>query len=86
MGLTVYQLIKLATSNNNKVPDKPGDMQKEVNKGQAPNDVKRVDKAHESKTGKPHVHFKDGTSMNADGTIHDKRKGTPKLTKEVKNG
>ena len=66
-------------------PSNPGKMQKEVEKGQAPKDVDFVDKPHNTKTGKPHVHFKDGTAMNNDGTIHDKHKGTPTLTKKVKD-
>ena len=37
------------------------------------------------KNGKPHVRFKDGTSMNNDGTVHDKKNGIPNLTKDVKN-
>ena len=31
-------------------------------------------------TEKPHVHFKDGTALNQDGTVHDAHKGTPNLT------
>ncbi len=46
-------------------------MQKQVEKGQAPDEVDRVDKTHD-KHGQDHVHFKDGTSINKDGTIHDK--------------
>jgi len=50
---------------------------KEAEKGQAPKDVDRVDKPHVPGQ-KPHVHFKDGTSMNKDGTTHDAHKGVPK--------
>ena len=66
---------------NDKKPSSPGKMQREVEKGQAPKDVESV---HAPKNGKPHVHFKDGTSMNNDGTPHDKGHGIPKLTKDVK--
>ena len=59
----------------------PGKMQKEVERGQAPKNVKSV---HNPSNGKPHIHFKDGTSMNNDGTPHDKGNGIPKLTKETK--
>ena len=31
-------------------------------------------------TEKPHVHFKDGTALNQDGTVHDAHKGKPNLT------
>jgi len=60
-------------------------MQQEVEKGQAPRKVDRVDPAHNPnvENQKPHVHFKDGTSINNDGTVHDAGHGTPKLTKEV---
>lgn len=51
-------------------------MQKKVEKGQAPKEVDRVDKPHVPGQ-KPHVHFKDGTSMNNDGTVHDAHNGTP---------
>lgn len=27
-----------------------------------------------------HIHFSDGTSMNYDGSIHDKMHGTPNIT------
>ena len=57
-------------------------MQKQVEKGQAPKDVDRVDKAH-SEYGQDHVHFKDGTAINKDGSIHDDSHGTPKLTKKT---
>ena len=38
--------------------------------------------AHDSK-GQPHVHFKDGTSLNRDGTIHDKGHGRPNPSSKV---
>ncbi len=57
-------------------------MQKQVEKGQAPNEVDRVDKAHNS-FGQEHVHLKDGTAINKDGTIHDKHKGIPNPSKKV---
>lgn len=57
-------------------------MQKMVDKGQAPKKVDRVDKAH-TKYGQEHVHFKDGTAINKDGTTHDDGHGIPKLNKKV---
>lgn len=57
-------------------PASPGSLQKEVEKWQALREVDRVDK--------PHVHFKDGTSLNKDGTIHDAHKGTPKPSSKTK--
>jgi RHS repeat-associated protein len=59
-----------------KDPTSPGSMQKKVEKGQAPREVDRVDKPHVPGQ-KPHVHFKDGISLNNDGTVHDAHKGTP---------
>ena len=58
------------------------EMEQEVKRGQAPKDVKRVDNAHDSK-GQPNVHFKDGTSLNRDGTIHDKGHGRPNPSSKV---
>ena len=65
-----------------KAPDRPGSMQREVEKGQAPKDVERVDPPH-VEGQKPHVHFKDKTSLNNDGTIHDKGKGIPTPSNKV---
>ncbi len=62
---------------------KPGKMQEEVEKGQAPRSVKAVDDVPSNLPGQPHVHFKDGTALNRDGTIHDKHKGTPNPTNET---
>ena len=67
-----------------KAPSRPGKMQKEVERGQAPKEVDRVHDSHDKKNGKPHIHFKDKTSLNNDGTPHDSHRGTPKLTNSVK--
>ena len=66
---------------SSKKPDKAGDLQREVLREQAPREVDRVDKANYN--GKPHVHFKDVTSINFDGTIHDKHKGVPNITNKI---
>ena len=50
---------------------------------QAPKEVDRVDGAH-TEGQQPHVHFKDGTSLNQDGTVHDAHKGTPNLTNSTR--
>ncbi len=62
-------------------------MQGQVIRGRAPIGVDRVDEGHEmgGKVIQPHVHFVDGTSLNQDGTVHDKRKGTPRITKKIRN-
>ncbi len=64
-------------------PSNPVQMQSQVKKGQAPKEVLRVDSAHTS-VGKPHVHFKNGTALNTDGTISHQKNGIPVLTKSVK--
>lgn len=56
-------------------------MQKQVERGLAPK-VDSVDKKH-NEYGQDHVHFKDGTSINKDGIIHDKGHGTPNLTNDI---
>lgn len=63
-------------------PTSINQMQKQVERNQAPRDVVRVDKPHVFGQ-KPHIHFSDGTSLNIDGTIHDKRNGIPNLTRET---
>lgn len=63
-------------------PDKAQDLQKEVEKGQAPRGVKRVESGNG--LSKPHVHFRDGTSINYDGTLHDKSHGLPNLTRHIR--
>ncbi|MGN0495356.1 MAG: hypothetical protein ACI4GW_03955, partial [Lachnospiraceae bacterium] len=62
----------------------PNQLQRQVERGQAPREVKRVDNSDE-KYAKPHVHFKDGTAIDIDGNVHDKHHGTPKLSREVLN-
>jgi hypothetical protein len=75
-----------STDNNegpeDKKPDKPGKMQKEVERNQAPRDVDRVDPAHDpnNPNQQPHVHLKDKTSINMDGTPHH---GTPNPSSKV---
>lgn len=34
--------------------------------------------------GKPHVHFKDGTALNNDGTVHKKKNGIPRPSNKAK--
>ena len=59
-------------------------MNKQIKKGQAPKEIQRIDSPHTSiPNSKIHAHFKDGTSLNIDGTIHDASHGIPKLTKQV---
>lgn len=48
----------------------------------APKEVDRVDSAHD-RFGQPHVHFKDGTALNRDGSVHDKINGRPNPSNKV---
>lgn len=66
-------------------PTSQNQMQRQVERGQAPNSVDRIDPAHTPGIGssQPHVHFTDGTALNQDGTIHDAFNGVPKMTKKV---
>ena len=52
----------------NSKPTNQSQLQRQVEKGQSPKEVDRVDKSHVSGQ-KPHIHFKDGTSLNIDGTV-----------------
>ena len=58
-------------------------MQDQVERGQAPREVDRVHNAHNQETGQPHVHFKDNTALNKDGSIHDKLGGVPNITNKI---
>ena len=60
----------------------PNQMQDQVRRGKAPKEVDRVDPPHVSGQ-KPHVHFGDKSSINIDGTIHDKMNGAPRITKKI---
>ena len=59
-------------------------MNMEIERGKAPRSIKRVDGPNSSvKCSQVHVHFRDGTALNYDWTVHDKNNGIPKLTKEI---
>ncbi len=68
-------------------PSNPGKMDREVKKG-APGTrgIERVEKhrGNDKEYNKPHVHFDDGTSLNQDGTTHDKKNGQPNPTGKQK--
>ncbi|TDB43185.1 hypothetical protein C5467_23585 [Photorhabdus khanii subsp. guanajuatensis] len=63
-------------------PSTPGAMQKQVERGQAPRDIERVDKGH-IPGQEPHVHYKDGTSSNQSGGVHDAHRGIPNPSKKT---
>ena len=60
-------------------------MQKQVEKGQAPKGVTRVDSADPRLPGsKPHIHFGENkAALNIDGTWHDRGKSIPKITNKI---
>ena len=60
----------------------PNQMNKQVEKGQAPRGVQRVDNP-DAQYSEPHIHFDDGTSITQSGKIHDASHGTPNLTKPI---
>ncbi len=60
-------------------PTSPNQMQKQVERGQAPSTVVRVD--NPKIPGQlPHIHFSDGTAINIDGSVHDAMRGAHTLT------
>lgn len=74
---------KIAKTSKKKHPSSAGSMNEQVRRGQAPKGIRSVHGANTNVAGsKPHVHFKNGTSLNSDGTIHDKKGGIPNPTKE----
>jgi RHS repeat-associated protein len=64
-------------------PSSPGKMQREVERGQAPRQVDRVDKGHVPGQ-EAHVHYTDGTSSTVSGGVHDAHKGTPNPNKKTR--
>ena len=54
-------------------------LNEQVKRGQAPSTVSCVHTPHQT-GGKPHIHFTDGSSMNLDGSPHDKMHGIHCLT------
>ncbi len=68
-----------------KIATKASKIQQKIRKGQAPKGIKRAGSAEDSVPGvKDHVHFDDGTSLNIDGTVHDKKGGIPKPNNKQK--
>jgi hypothetical protein len=76
-----------ASSSKSESSNKPlsaRQVQKKIEKGQAPKSIDRADNPHNGDKGKPHIHFKDGRSINNDGTIHDKSKYSKQLNNAEK--
>ena len=83
VGASAVICLILGCSVSYSKPDSPGSMEQEVRRGQAPRSVKRVDPRHVAgRPGEqPHVHFRDGTARNQDGSM---RHGDHRLTNEEK--
>ena len=79
---TINYSVSKNGNDTSKKPTSQNQMQKQVEKGQAPREVDRVDSSH-TKGQQPHIHFKDGTAINQDGTVHDLHKGIPNITNEI---
>nr|MBQ6242071.1 hypothetical protein [Lachnospiraceae bacterium] len=71
-------------NSNDKKRTSANQMQKQIEKGQAPKDVDRADKGNRNiKGNKDHIHFKDGTVLNYDGTISHESRGIPQISNET---
>ena len=66
-------------SSEKQQPKSLNQLNKDIQKGNTPKDIMRFDKAH-TKGGQEHVHFKDGSALNKDGTW---KEGDFKITKEI---
>ncbi|WP_295033656.1 RHS repeat-associated core domain-containing protein [Shewanella sp.] len=73
--------VAMAVSKPLKIATKASKQQGMVKKGQTPKGIERFHSAEKSvPDSKEHVHFSDGTSLNVDGTVHDKKGGSPSPT------
>ena len=60
-------------------------MNEQIKNGQAPKDVEFIHNVNTSVKGsKIHVHFKDETCLNIDGTIHDSKRGIPRVSRKTR--
>ena len=66
-----------------KKPTSRNQMQQQIDRGQAPQGVDRVDRPHVPGQ-QPHVHYNDGTSSNMDGSTHDAGKGAPNPSQAIR--
>ena len=65
-------------------PTSRNQMQRQVESGKAPKEVDRVDPPHNDvNNAQNHIHFKDGTAINQDGSLSHQGNGIPKITKNI---
>ena len=76
--------IAASISESNGKPTSRNQMQKQVESGKAPNGVDRVDPPHNDvDNSQNHIHFKDGTAINQDGSLSHKGNGIPNITRAI---
>jgi len=68
IAISVANQIKDALSTASDKPTSPNQLQKQVEKGQQPRGVDRVDPGNPNTGEMPHVHLNDGRALNQDGT------------------
>ena len=62
----------------------PRDARRLVRKGKGPAEIDRIDRPKSSVPNSQwHAHSKKGGALNQDGTIHDKKRGSPNFSKET---
>ena len=80
----VGDAIVASISEANGKPTSRNQMQKQVESGKAPNEVDRVDPPHNDvDNSQNHIHFKDGTAINQDGSLSHKGNGIPNITRSI---
>jgi hypothetical protein len=82
--IMVGDAVAVSISEANKKPTSRNQMQKQVESGRAPKEVDRVDGTHvNANNAQSHVHFKDGTALNQDGSISHESRGIPNITNSI---
>jgi hypothetical protein len=67
IGISCFKNAENTNLNDKKIVKSSGQLQKQIEKGQAPNSIERVDKKR-GPFEKDHIHFKDNSALNIDGT------------------
>ena len=86
VGGTAAAAASIMYSSYSKPPTSRNQMQKQVENGQAPKEVDRVDGVHTNlkpPNDQPHVHFKNGTAINFDGSMHHGSIKDLKITNQI---
>ena len=86
IGGTATAAASVMYSSISKPPTSRNQMQKQAENGQAPKEVDRVDGVHTNlkpPNNQPHIHFKNGTAINLDGTMHHGGVKDLKITNQI---